>query len=177
MAGDPHTVETMTFSTQDAYALRRWGTSYLGRRLSQADHDLMTKLGRIVDAGGAAFLRLPPGGVEGLVERWTALLLVRSGGHDEPIREMSEDKARSDVLALLGLLPDETHSTCPCGVERVCCCDDEDTAIGGVLDGAPAGRVVVSEPRCSCWTLEGRRSGWTEDDPCPRHPDDGPVSR
>jgi len=26
--------------------------------------------------------------------------------------------------------------------------------------------------RCSCWYHAGQRKGWTEDDPCPLHPDE-----
>lgn len=29
-------------------------------------------------------------------------------------------------------------------------------------------------PRCSCWFHAGLRRGWTDDDPCPVHPEDGP---
>lgn len=42
---------------------------------------------------------------------------------------------------------------------------------------SPLDRALSSQGehvRCSCWSHEGRRCGWTEDDPCPVHPDDGP---
>lgn len=45
------------------------------------------------------------------VERGAAILLARSGGHFEPIRDMSESKAREDVAAVFGGLsstPTET---------------------------------------------------------------------
>jgi hypothetical protein len=37
-----------------------------------------------------------------------------------------------------------------------------------------AERKLVARQRCSCWVHDERRLGWTGDDPCPVHPDDGP---